>query len=184
MSTWIKLLDTFPEHPSVLDLSDAAFRAHIEALCYCARNLTDGAMTATAVERRVGVKPKVVAELVEAGLWIVADGGFSVANYTKYQRSKEQIDKLRDGNRQRQAKRRSGATPDFWPPDNDAVTPMSRRDESVSHADVTRPDTDTETEADNPPTPLPAATRDGWGTDTDAPTRIADARARLRNGIA
>ena len=34
-STFIKLDDTTPDHPKVDGLSNAAFRAWIEAICYC-----------------------------------------------------------------------------------------------------------------------------------------------------
>lgn len=107
MSTWIKLLDTFPEHPDVLDLSDAAFRAYVEALCYCSRNLTDGDMTAAAVLRRLGVRPKVADELVAVGLWATSPDGYVIVNYTKHQRSRDEVDKLRERGNRRQALVRS-----------------------------------------------------------------------------
>jgi 5-methylcytosine-specific restriction endonuclease McrA len=106
VSTWIKLLDTFPEHPDVLDLTDAAFRAYVEALCYCSRNLTDGAMTDAAV-RRLGIRPKVTAELVDAGLWARSSDGYVVVNYTKHQRSRDEVETLRERGTRRQALVRS-----------------------------------------------------------------------------
>ena len=39
---WIKIDDSFPDHPKVIGLSDKAFRIHIEGLCYSGRFLTDG----------------------------------------------------------------------------------------------------------------------------------------------
>jgi hypothetical protein len=178
VSTWIKLLDTFPEHPDVLDLTNTAFRAYVEALCYCSRNLTDGAMTDAAV-RRLGIRPKVTAELVQAGLWSPTVAGFEVVNYTKHQRTKAQVEGEKASNRLRQQRHRAAADPSLPPPE----TPMSRRDTPVTNGDVTAPET--ETEADTPLTPLPEPCRDepyGWAAkDPEVPTHIDDARRRLRS---
>jgi hypothetical protein len=40
--SWVRLDDSFPEHPKVIALTDAAFRAHVRGLCYAGRFLTDG----------------------------------------------------------------------------------------------------------------------------------------------
>ena len=50
--TWVKVDDALPEHPKVARLSDAAFRVHISALCYSARNLTDGKLEVAGSVRR------------------------------------------------------------------------------------------------------------------------------------
>jgi hypothetical protein len=178
MSTWIKLLDTFPEHPDVLDLTDAAFRAYVEALCYCSRNLTDGDMTAAAVLRRLGVRPKVAAELVAAGLWEQTPTGFAVVNYLKHQRTREQIERERASNRLRLQRHRAAADPSLPP----SPMPLSRRDMTVTNANVIAPET--ETEADTPLTPLRSVTGDtgpgGWGTDPAVPNHLAAVREAMR----
>jgi hypothetical protein len=50
--TWVKLDDRMPEHVKVASLGDRAFRAHIEALCYCAGSLTDGFIPEAVAKRR------------------------------------------------------------------------------------------------------------------------------------
>ncbi len=44
---WLKIDDGFAEHRKIVGLNDRAFRLHVVALVYCARNLTDGHLTAT-----------------------------------------------------------------------------------------------------------------------------------------
>lgn len=246
MTTWIKLLDTFPEHPDVLDISDSAFRAYVEALCYSSRNLTDGEITTGAAFRRLGVRKRDATELVDAGLWATSPDGFVIVNYTKHQRSRDEVERHRERNTRRQAlvrlpelrafirerdcdrcrycgaqvrwkDRRSpqGGTYDHVDPegpntdDNLVVCcracnakkgsrtpaaagmtllePGTNLDTDPGQGlDLSRPETHTETDTESPLPPLTAAPdppRDGWGADPDAPTRIADARARLRGAL-
>lgn len=39
---FIKVINTFPDHPKTLELSDKAFRHLVTMWCYCSRHLTDG----------------------------------------------------------------------------------------------------------------------------------------------
>jgi hypothetical protein len=175
VSTWVKLLDTFPEHPDVLDLSDAAFRAFVEGLCFCSRNLTDGALTASAV-RRMGVRAKAADELVAAGLWEATASGFVVVHYLRHQRGRDQINREKASNRLRQQRHRAAADPAMPP----LPPPPSRRDMPVSHTDVTAPDTETDT--DTPLTPLRSIDRDptGWGADPAVPDHLAAVRKAMQ----
>ena len=86
--TWVKIDDRMPEHPKVAGLSDRAFRAHVEALCYCAGVLTDGRIPAVVAKGRKWTRA--AAELVAARLWETADDGWAVHDYLKHQRSKEE----------------------------------------------------------------------------------------------
>lgn len=86
--TWARLDDSFPEHPKVIGLSDAAFRLHVVALCYCARNMTDGAIS-SAAGRFMGAKAKIVRELVDGRLWDVAEDGWIIHDYLAYNPSRE-----------------------------------------------------------------------------------------------
>lgn len=67
---WASLDDGFCDHPKVEALSDAAFRLHVAAICYCARLLTDGHVSLERVPRLVRrYRPKLLAELVDGGVW-------------------------------------------------------------------------------------------------------------------
>lgn len=64
--TWLKLDDNFADHPKVVVLSDAAFRLHVEGMCFCARMLTDGKVIRRMAQ---GYGDDVIAELTSGGLW-------------------------------------------------------------------------------------------------------------------
>jgi hypothetical protein len=87
--SWLKLDDGFPEHPKIADLSDAAFRAHLSAICYAARALTDGWVP----ESFAKVWPrKTVRELEAAGLWTRADvRGYLIHDYLDWQPAKAAV---------------------------------------------------------------------------------------------
>lgn len=143
MSTWIKLYDSTPRHPTILGLSDSAFRSWFNALCYASEFTTDGFIPKTAASQ-VMRKPRDAAELVGAGRLIAEESGWWVVNYLEHQRSREQIERERAGARKRKARQReSDAT-------TGNVTPMSRRDRAVtrgvSHPEVTAPELEGEGE--------------------------------------
>jgi hypothetical protein len=96
--TYVKLHDGFDEHPKVAGLSDKEFRTYIEALCYCARNLTDGEIS-SAVARKMA-PPRVWATLTTSGLIEVADSGYMVHDYLEHQRSAEQVRQLKAARRE------------------------------------------------------------------------------------
>ena len=81
--SWVKLDDRFPDNTKIARLSDAAFRAYITSICYCARELTDGIISARKAKEYAG-RPKVVQELTPH-LWEPrADGNLLVHDYLKY----------------------------------------------------------------------------------------------------
>lgn len=86
--TWIALDDRFGDNPKVAPLSDKAFRAYVEALCYCGGARTNGYIPKNVATRWVVS----VNELIAAGLWERTDVGFHVHDYLKYQRTKAQIE--------------------------------------------------------------------------------------------
>jgi hypothetical protein len=89
--TWVKLDDGLPDHAKVADLSDAAFRAYITALCFCSRNLTDGELTESQI-RRIGMSKSAREELLEATLIEPREGGGAVLHdFLEYQPSRAQV---------------------------------------------------------------------------------------------
>jgi hypothetical protein len=91
--TYIKLHDGMPDHPKVVGLSDAAFRAYVELLCYCSRYLTDGDVP-TQVVRKIAAA-KIQSELVAAGLAEESPKGMAMHDYLEHQRSAEQAAEMR-----------------------------------------------------------------------------------------
>lgn len=92
---WVRLEDNFDEHPKVVDLTDAGFRAFVAGLCYCSRNLTDGYIPAAKVNQLV-TRPRVEKELLEVGLWVRCDGGVKVHGYLDYQPAKTEVEAKRE----------------------------------------------------------------------------------------
>jgi len=85
---WCKLYATFATDPKVVGLSDKAFRAYVEGMCYVTLHETDGS--------RVPWPKRVIRELHEAGL--VDDDG-AIHGWLNRQRSKADVDAKRDAGR-------------------------------------------------------------------------------------
>lgn len=107
---WVKLDDGMVEHLKVASLSDGAFRAHVEALSFCARNLTDGLVPEAVVKKQGWSKRS--RELVAAGLWEVTPGGHAIHDYLEYNPSREQVEAEREAARRRMNRHRA---PDVRP---------------------------------------------------------------------
>lgn len=103
--TWARLDDHLDENLKVVGLSDRAFRAFVESVCYSARNLTDGFIPHAVALRRW---PKVRTDLLGAGLWESREFGYQVHDYLEYNPSRERILAQREAERQR----KSGRNPD------------------------------------------------------------------------
>lgn len=112
---WIKIDDSFPDHPKVVGLSDSAFRVHISGLCYCGKYLTDGLIPMQIASRFANNDMSVIVELTNAELWRedVSNNGFRIHDYLAHQTSKEQVEVKRANLRERQKRYRDKhAVPD------------------------------------------------------------------------
>lgn len=103
---WVRFDDVFPINRKVDGLSDAAFRLHVSAIFWCARNLTDGFVPEGDLElvsARVRTPTRFAAELVDRGLWIEHETGWQIKDYLDFQPSKEQVleDRKKAAERQR-----------------------------------------------------------------------------------
>jgi hypothetical protein len=106
--TWVKIDDSFPNHPKIVGLSDKAFRIHISGLCYCGTYLTDGFVPMTIAARFANEDMQYIVELTQAGLWREApqDNGFHIHDYLAHQTSKTQVEEKRQTVRERQKRYR------------------------------------------------------------------------------
>jgi hypothetical protein len=89
--TWVRLDDHFADHPKILGLSDGAYRAFVDGLCYASRYLTDGHIPTAAVKTIARHKLRPVAELIEAGLWEQNGSGVIVHDYLEFQPSRSTV---------------------------------------------------------------------------------------------
>lgn len=86
--TWVQIDDAMADHPKIVGLSHGAFRIQIEGLCYANRNLSDGFVPFLAAHRH---GKRYATELVNAGVWDPAEGGYAIHDYADYQPSKEEV---------------------------------------------------------------------------------------------
>lgn len=133
---WVKIDDKFDQHPKVEALSDAAVRLHLAGLCYCNRGETDGRIPkARAVRLTESGKPKVLAELLAAGMWFDAGANYEIHDYLKYQPSKARLEEERQKSADRKAR---------WKAKRDAEKNGGRNGvpdgAANAHPDPTRPD--------------------------------------------
>lgn len=98
--SWFKVDDRFWSHPKTATLSDGATALWIRAGSWSAGHLTDGFVPDSAL-RFFRARRRSAAELVSAGLWSAADGGFVFHDWDVYQPSKEQVSAKREASKNR-----------------------------------------------------------------------------------
>jgi len=118
--TWIKLDDTLPNNPKILPLSNSAFRLYIEGLCYANQYLTDGFLAQAVVKRLDGDSAHL--ELVDAGLWDIADGGMQIHDYCEHQTSRADVQAKKDAERERVRSYRNRTTQNVRVPETETET--------------------------------------------------------------
>lgn len=117
---FIRVSVDLPDNPKLAMIDEpAAGWAYVVSLCYCGRNLTDGAFPLAPLLRQAGVKRAVAALLIDAGLWHETGhlcdrcpqplGGMAVVHdYLKHQRSAGEAQSLRHA--RQEAGRRGAAS--------------------------------------------------------------------------
>lgn len=105
---YLNLDDNFADHPKVDALSDGAFRLHTAALCYCAKNTTDGIVEKRRVPRLTPTyKAPLVDELLAANLWLPHPDGYRIHDYLDWNKSKAWWDEKREKDAKRKAEWRA-----------------------------------------------------------------------------
>lgn len=120
--TWIKLDDSFADHPKVGRLSDPSFRLHIAAMCYCGRFETDGKIPKN-LPLLAGQKKR-AAELVAAGLWEDVPDLYAIHDWLLYNPSRGELAQKREETALRVAKYRRTKRVTNAPPDPDPARPV------------------------------------------------------------
>ena len=95
--TWTKVSDEFCDDPTMLQLCRDDRLLWVEALVYCNRVLSDGYIPMAALTRFTD-HPQVIegmSRLQDADLVEVLEGGWQIVNFTKDQRSREQVEATR-----------------------------------------------------------------------------------------
>jgi hypothetical protein len=137
--TWLKLSDDFDDDCARTDLSDAAFRTHVQGLLYAMRRETGGWLDDRSVRRFPDTKDPeaAIAELVASGFWARGDGGYQVIHQMEWQPTPEDLAARREADAARQAKARTKRASEARK--KASVDQQSRRDsERDSRRDDTR----------------------------------------------
>ena len=109
---WVKLTDDFPDAAARAELSDAAFRVHVEGLCWAMRRENGGLLDRVDIRKACETEdPKpAIRELVGAGWWQAAPGDrLQIVHSMDDQPEPEVIQARRcnDASRQRRKRRRA-----------------------------------------------------------------------------
>jgi hypothetical protein len=107
--TWLKLSDDFPDDLYRDELSDAAFRTHVEGLAWSCRHLLDGRLPARSLVRFAFTDdPKAAAaELVAAGYWEATGDGWQIVHHLEHQADRDTVLRRRQLTADRVARHRA-----------------------------------------------------------------------------
>lgn len=102
---WLRIESDFVDHPKIRALSLQARWIHLQALCYCARLMTDGFVPDSVSRALLGRFQTASRELLKE-LWTPVEGGILVHDYLHYNPSKSEILQRKEANAKRQAEHR------------------------------------------------------------------------------
>lgn len=160
------------EHPKVIGLSDAAFRALFEALFYSRRMLSDGVLDERVVLRRWGqeVADELSSNDPEQPSWERVDRGWVIHDYLEHNPSRAEVEAKRADLAVKRSEAGSKGAASRWHPDGKPIAndgEEKRREENSSSTKKRG--------ARKPETPLP----DDW---TPKPSHVTYAKQRGVNG--
>lgn len=94
----MKLLTEFDGHPKVLSVGLEGAGLYARSLAYCGKYETDGTIPEAWVEQAVAREGlhDLPTQLVEVGLWTKGGNGYEIRDFTEVNRSKEQMDSIRE----------------------------------------------------------------------------------------
>ena len=94
---WVRIDDEFPDHRKIAGLSNDAFCLHVTAMCWVAKQQTDGKLPSAVLRRlawRCQDPAMAAAELETAGVWDKTLEGWEIHDFLTYNPTKEQIIEL------------------------------------------------------------------------------------------
>lgn len=109
---WVKLDDTFTDHPKVMEVGPLCGWLYVCGLTYCARYLTDGFIRDSQVKKLADVKnaTNLAKRLVSVGLWDKVNGGYRIHDYSDYNPPAETVKNKRKNEAKRLANFRQKQT--------------------------------------------------------------------------
>lgn len=107
---WFRVCDTMYAHPKTFAAGNEALGLWVRAGSWAGQQLSNGAVPKAIVEMCGTAEQAKL--LVSAGLWVPTKTGYVFHDWEDNQRSREQVEAARKADRERQARRRHGVTPD------------------------------------------------------------------------
>lgn len=120
---FIRLSDTYIDHPKFLALNAAAFRLWHEGMAFCRKHQTDGLITTLEIQGFRYYQPIRAKELCTPHkpganpLWVAVESGYQVHDYLDWNESKEEQDAKRKADKDRK-RRPSDRVPSVLPSGN------------------------------------------------------------------
>jgi hypothetical protein len=148
--TWFKVDDSFHSHPKVLAASPAALGLWVVAGSWSGSNLSDGFVPDHVLPRLLPDSASLAKELVNAGLWKRARGGYRFHDWGDFNPQRRDVEEERKAARERMRRLRSGRKPA-----GSAVNGSPEHGANVRElfATPTRPDPILGGDLGDPPTP-------------------------------
>lgn len=144
MATFLKLHHGFLDHEKHAELSNAALMLHISGLMYSSERLTDGRLSKSPAVR-LGWSARLVAEghdvaalaveLIDAGVWVEWPDRYEIVNYSRYNRTRQQVDTQRERDKRRKRSQREKDLPNT---DTDTDTEVRAESHAESRWDTAR----------------------------------------------
>jgi hypothetical protein len=135
--TWVKLGDDFADDCARVELTDAAFRVHVEALVWTMRRVTGGKIERRDIDRfaETDAPMAAVKELLDVGFWQKTPAGYLVVHAMADQLEPKVIKHRRGlaADRQRRKRMHEAGDHSMCLPKSCKAAPVTR--------DVTRDDT-------------------------------------------
>jgi len=105
---WVRFEDGFAEHPKMLAVGPLGMALQVAAVCYANRALTDGFLPRAKVATLLDLEGladwhTLAKDLVEAGVWDEADGGWRIHDYLDYQPARDDVVGAREATQQRRS---------------------------------------------------------------------------------
>lgn len=130
---WVRIEDTFYDHPKIIAAGNAAVGLHVRGLSYACHHMTDGKIPRRFVQGCL----KTAERLVLFGLWARDGEDYIIHDYLKYNLSAKDVQARREGDRIRKESYRN---PDGF--HNPVQTDSDRRldiDKTKTRLEKTRP---------------------------------------------
>lgn len=135
--TWFKVDDSFHSHPKALAASPAALGLWVIAGSWSGANLSDGFVPDHVLPRLLPDSAPLAKQLVDAGLWKRARGGFRFHDWNDFNPKRDDVEEERKAARERMRKLRSGRKAAAQAPSRSGEQGPNVRDMFVT---PTRPD--------------------------------------------